>query len=113
MRRKWTDEQRKEIDRTAAAGVYHDRRARGVCVVCEKPAEGAVRCPDCRRDAADRFRLIYESRKARNVCVRCGKERPARGQVQCERCGALHRQRVERARHKRKERQDGKTRQGG
>ena len=46
---------------------YAERRARGDCTSCGKPAHGAAECQAC----CDTARARYDARRAAGVCVKC------------------------------------------
>ena len=46
---------------------YAERRARGDCTSCGKPAHGAAECPSC----CDAARARYDARRTAGVCVKC------------------------------------------
>jgi predicted amidophosphoribosyltransferase len=53
---------------------YRERKAKGLCVRCAKPAlPGRVRCADCREYTRLWVQGLYDKRVLKGVCARCGK----------------------------------------
>jgi hypothetical protein len=51
--------------------LYRQRRQAGLCIKCAAPSQGAARCEDCSRAAANEQRERYAQHKAEGLCVRC------------------------------------------
>ena len=63
LQKRRNHEAKREADRRR----YAERRARGDCTSCGKPARGAAECQAC----CDAARARYDARRAAGVCVKC------------------------------------------
>ena len=86
-RRQRNSEAAREADRQR----YAERRTRGDCTSCGKPAQGAAECQSCRDAARDR----YDARRAAGVCVKC-RTPTVGGAAYCAPCAAAKRGRRDR-----------------
>lgn len=74
------------MPRTEAANrLYEERKAAGLCVVCEEPSQGNTKCEACKQKERGRREQRLEERKANGICVAC--PRPAKpGCTLCQDC---------------------------
>jgi hypothetical protein len=73
-----TDE-KKQKQRAYNRRRYYERKAKGLCQWCDRPAEpGRIRCVVHRKISADYVVGVQSIRRVNGLCVRCGKEKVER-----------------------------------
>lgn len=66
---------------------YEARKAAGLCVKCGKnPADGTVKCTECRNKQNAYYRNLTSWRKENNVCIECGTRQAEDGYTMCLVC---------------------------
>jgi hypothetical protein len=70
----------------SAAESARERKAKGLCCSCNRPATHGVRCVGHWLREKEQAKARREAKKAANLCSICGKQPPAPGILDCQTC---------------------------